>query len=86
LSRTSPSRFRPYEALEHGTPIESLVVEKVAKVRDDEAALERERDADAPEGAPAAAKPQPARPPPLIDPVLQRAVQLHRSLLALGRI
>jgi hypothetical protein len=35
--------------------------------------------------APATA-PVPAAPPPLVDAVLQRAAQLHRGLLALGRI
>jgi hypothetical protein len=77
---------RAYDALERGTSIESLVVEKVPKIRDDEEALERERDGEASESAPAAAMPQPPPPPPLVDPVLQRAVQLHRGLLALGRI
>jgi len=37
----------------------------------------------APAAAPAAA---PAPPPPPVDVVLQRAVQLHRALLALGRL
>ena len=36
--------------------------------------------------AAAAAPAKPPEPPPLIDVVLQRAVQLHRALLALGKI
>jgi len=81
---------RAYTALEKGAPVQSLIVEKLDKPRVDEEMLAREHlsdsavrddDADAP-----AAKTAPAPPAQLIDAVLQRAVQLDRTLLALKRI
>jgi hypothetical protein len=83
---------RAYDALAQGATVESLVADRVIKSRNDEAMLARARlsdsEADAAESPPAAAADaaKPASPPPLIDPVLQRAVQLHRSLLALKRL
>jgi hypothetical protein len=78
---------RAYDAMEHGASVESLITDHALKSRNDEATLARARlsdsgadDADAPAAAPA------ATPPAVIDPVLQRAVQLHRSLLALKRL
>ena len=97
-----------YDALEAGASVESLISEKIAKPRFDEAALAHERNADntADEGpppatavpgeAPPAANSPSATPtvPPVSgapenapkDAVLQRAVQLHRALLALGKL
>jgi len=85
-----------YEALEHGTALETLLTESPVKARHDEAAIAQERTtppdgsaatdsdgADASDPAPAAA---PAPPPPVIDAVLQRAVYLHRSLRALKKL
>jgi hypothetical protein len=89
---------RAYDALDAGTGVDALTIVKIAKQRFDEAALAREHDhgddsAEAAEppppfpGLPAAtAATPPTPPPPLIDVVLQRAVQLHRALLALGRL
>ncbi|MDD2764857.1 MAG: hypothetical protein PHE83_12880 [Opitutaceae bacterium] len=98
---------RAYDALDAGTPFESLISEKTSKPRFDEAVLAHEyaRDTeDAGPGGPDAADANdvpsaagapspmsataaaPAAPPPLIDTVLQRAVQLHRALLALGKL
>lgn len=98
---------RAYDALDAGASVESLISEKIAKPRFDEAALAHEHTADtaADEGArpaaggpsdfPPAAGPPPATPavPPAgapeatpRDAVLQRAVQLHRALLALGKL
>lgn len=80
---------RAYQALESGTPIASLYIRHTDKPRNDEETLEKARlsgdddEADWPE-APQAAKP--AGPPQLIDPVLQRAVQLYEALVALRRI
>lgn len=82
---------KAYEAYDKGTALTDLVVTTTAKQRFDEAELIR-RDAAADAGgksAPAATPTRPpasATPPPLVDAVLQRAVQLHRSLLALGRL
>jgi hypothetical protein len=82
---------RAYDALERGTPVDSLVTERVDKPRNDEAMLAREHLPDSALGedeggtqAEQAGRPEP--PPPLIDAVLQRAIQLHRALLALKRL
>jgi hypothetical protein len=89
---TASEDRKAYRALEDGTPIESLVVEKVDKARNDEATLEKARDEDtgqtdtADAGTDEAAKPAKAPPPQVLDPVLQRAVQLDRSLVALKRL
>ena len=86
---------RAYDAFDHGTAIESLIVEKIDKPRYDEASMVKEHVSDSEQPAPddaedAAAKPDSAKdkpaPPPLIDLALQRAVQLHRALLALHKI
>ena len=92
---------RAYEALDSGVPVESLLSEKLAKQRFDEAALINER-AQGPgrtgttmaDAATATAKPSPTPAHPAADAprtepkdvVLQRAVQLHRTLLALGKL
>jgi hypothetical protein len=87
---------RAYDAFDHGTAIESLIVEKIDKPRYDEASMVKEHVSDSEQPAPdddddAAAKPdsakdKPVPPPQLIDLALQRAVQLHRALLALHKI
>jgi hypothetical protein len=79
---------RAYHALETGTAIEALITEKVDKVRNDEAMLAREHLPDSALSNPPDDGAAPAAPaaPPLLDPVLQRAVQLHRTLIALKRI
>ncbi len=87
-----------YDALEHGAVLDSLLKENADKLRNDEAALIRER-ANPPEDptSPAAdsddtpsdlaeKSPAPPSPPPIIDATLQRAVHLHRALLALKRL
>jgi hypothetical protein len=83
--RTSDEADRSaYDALEKGSPVESLLSDNPAKPRVDEAYLEKEHlsDSEAPEVPPD----NPARPRPLVDAMLQRAVQLHRGLLALKRL
>jgi hypothetical protein len=87
---------RAYDAFDHGTAIESLTVEKIDKPRYDEASMVKDHASDSEPPAPddeddAIAKPdsakaKPAPPPQLIDLALQRAVQLHRALLALHKI
>lgn len=93
---------RVYDALDAGVSVELLISETIAKPRFDEAALAHEHTADtaAEEGAqPTAGGPSDAPPatpavPPAAgapeaapkDAVLQRAVQLHRALLALGKL
>jgi hypothetical protein len=81
---------RAYRALDSGTPIDSLVTEVLAKTRNDEAMLAREHLPDSAlsnlggDNAETAAADK--HPRQLIDRVLQRAVQLHRTLIALKRI
>ena len=75
---------RAYQALEKGAPVESLLKDYPAKPRIDEEYLQKEHLPDS--GAPEAAGDKHSPPGPLIDAMLQRAVQLHRGLLALRRI
>jgi hypothetical protein len=79
---------RAYDAMEKGASVESLITDRVLKSRNDEATLARARlsDSGADDLEPPATAAPAATPPPLIDPVLQRAVQLDRSLLALKRL
>jgi hypothetical protein len=108
LSVSPEADRRAYDALEASASVESLISEKIAKPRFDEAALAHEHTADAtageragpavegPNAAPPAANPPPAAPIAVASPaapevtpkdaVLQRAVQLHRALLALGKL
>jgi len=92
-----PARDRAAaEALAAGRPPRELVEEKIEKTRYDEEHLAHNRAIghrdDVTDGSPAPAKPgtaaQPAMPtsPPLQDVLLQRALFIHRGLLALGRI
>lgn len=79
-----------YDALERGAPIGSLLRENAEKPRNDEASLTRDHPGDSGEpDRPAGADPAtatPKAPPPPIDTALQRAVQLHRALLALRKL
>ena len=86
-----------YDAADQGTPLAKLITEIVEKSRNDEASIARERlappnDSDTPRPPPPDSPPAPATtpapppPPALLDRVLQRAVQLHRALLALKKI
>ncbi|HZZ58880.1 MAG TPA: hypothetical protein VFE31_13690 [Opitutaceae bacterium] len=86
----SPRRERrAYDALEQGTPVEKLLDDNPPKARNDEARLDRdhisdeEMEAETDDAPPSDA---PAPPRPLVDAELQRAVQLHRALLALKRL
>ena len=85
---------RAFDALEHDTPIETLITENADKPRVDEAAIMRarsEQDGLPPDSALAdnigpSGKKAESPPPPVIDRTLQRAVQMHRALLALKRL
>jgi hypothetical protein len=87
------------EAIGKGEPLAKLITENADKPRYDEAVLAKEHAAgldgeaapsDDPETFPAPAKTgdvkTPAAPAPLIDAVLERAVQIHRGLLALKKL
>lgn len=75
---------KAYDAFEKGAALASLLSDYPAKPRIDEAYLEKEHlsDSDAPDIE--ADKESP--PAPLVDAMVQRAVQLHRGLVALKRI
>jgi hypothetical protein len=75
---------RAYDALEAGAAVESLLRDYPDKPRVDEAYLEKEHIADS--EAPDLPTDKPLPPKPLVDAMLQRAVQLHRGLLALKRL
>jgi hypothetical protein len=82
-----------FDALDAGTPVATLINTKVEKERFDEASLMEEFKNGNPDAAPPpAADPTEAKadaaetkPAPLVDRVLQRAVHLHRALLALRK-
>jgi hypothetical protein len=89
LPVTAAEDRRAYDALDRGVTVAALLDDSPNKPRNDEARLERDHQEDSdPAAEPANADPLEAKkgPPPLIDAVLQRAVQLHRSLLALKRL
>jgi hypothetical protein len=84
---------RAYDALEKGTDTDSLLRENAAKVRNDEARLSREHlpdsaveDSPPDNNTPSTDKNLPPKPVPPVDAALQRAVHLHRALLALKKI
>ncbi len=75
---------RAYDALEKGADVQSLLSDFPDKPRIDEAYLEKEHIADS--DAPDIPSDKPLPPRPLVDAMLQRAVQLHRGLLALKKL
>ncbi len=80
---------RAYEALEKGASVDSLISEKLEKPRNDEARLAREHISDSAMSAETGERPANQgrkQAVALIDVTLQRAVQLHRTLLALKRL
>lgn len=101
LIKTGDSERRAYDALEHGASAASLITENAGKPRIDEASIMRDRanpPSEFPEAnplelrdappSPASTTPSasPATEPVVIDYALQRAVQVHRALVALKRI
>jgi hypothetical protein len=95
LALTAEADRLAYEALEHGTPVEELITPRLDKTRHDESTINKERvtgaaddeESDFIEAAPPppAKAAEPVAPVPF-DAVLQRALQLHRALLALRKI
>jgi hypothetical protein len=75
---------KAYAALEKGADISTLLSDYPDKPRIDEAYLEKEHIADS--ESPDVDTDKPAPPRPLVDAMLQRAVQLDRGLLALKKI
>jgi hypothetical protein len=82
---------RAYDAFESGQPLPELISGRIPKDRYDEASLMNDFrsgnvNAEPPAAPDPTAKPDGEEkkiPPPLVDRVLQRAVNLHRALLAL---
>jgi hypothetical protein len=72
-----------YDALEKGAAVTSLLSDYPDKPRVDEAYLEKEHIADS--DSPELPTDKPAPPRPRVDALLQRAVQLHRGLVALKK-
>jgi hypothetical protein len=72
-----------YDALERGADVSSLLADYPDKPRVDEAYLEKEHIPDSESPDLPTDKPLPPR--PLVDAMLQRAVQLHRGLVALKK-
>ncbi|MBS0664033.1 MAG: hypothetical protein JSR48_12275 [Verrucomicrobia bacterium] len=82
-----------YDALDHGATVESLITDQPDKPRHDEAEVVRQHtiapesvDESEGDGSDTPDTAAPVAPAPLIDTVLQRAIHLHRALLALKRI
>lgn len=86
VARTSgEDERRAYDALEKGAGVASLLTEHPDKVRNDEASLSRDRLAEASADITADAMAGKKDAPP-IDAALQRAVHLHRTLVALRKL
>lgn len=95
VSTSAEADHRAFDALVAGTPPEKLIAEDAHKTRYDESSLIREHTGE-PEEVTAAetANPAPATSaapatpvaPPVMDAVLQRAVQIHRGLVVLKKL
>jgi hypothetical protein len=85
VATSAENERRAYDALEQGAAITTLVTDNPDKVRNDEASLSKDRLAEA--SAEAADDVLTGkRPAPPVDAALQRALHLHRALVALKRI
>jgi hypothetical protein len=73
-----------YDAFEKGATIASLLNDNPGKIRYDETSLGKDRRAEPP--ARPAGEGKDVVTPPAVDPVLQRAVHVHRGLLALRKL
>ncbi len=79
---------RAYDALAEGTTVEALLTDNPGKVRNDEASLAKGQPNDpppVPAELPVDAPPAKRNGPP-VDVALQRAIHLHRALVALKRL
>jgi hypothetical protein len=81
IQTTADAERRAYDALAAGADPVSLVTENADKARNDEASLSRDRSSEP--GADSARDHPPAA---ALDAALQRAVHLHRALVALKKI
>lgn len=85
VKSTREEERRAYDALEKGAAVVTLLTDNPNKVRNDEASLSKDRLAEASADATEAARGGKTPAPP-IDATLQRAVHLHRALVALKRL
>ena len=90
VATTADAEQRAIAAYAAGTPLATLIAAASDKPRHDEAELAKDHAAGkTPAGeadSPAAVALKPPQAGPAFDAVLQRAVQVHRGLLALGRL
>lgn len=86
VSTSAEDERRAYDALEQGAAIGTLLADNPNKVRNDEASLAPDRPAlpARPSDEPVESEAKQSSPP--IDAALQRAVHLHRALVALKRL
>ena len=77
--------WRAYDALADGATVEALLADNPGKARNDEASLAKGQPGDVPAELPADAPPVKRTGPP-VDVALQRAIHLHRTLVALKRL
>ena len=83
VNASADDERKAYDAMERGATIGTLLADNPNKVRNDEASLSKDRLAEASaEAAEGSAK----QASPAIDAALQRAVHLHRALVALKRL
>lgn len=75
-----------YDAFEQGATIASLLTDFPGKIRYDENSLGKERSAEPALPEPGTEAAASLRPATVVDPVLQRAVHLHRALVALKKL
>lgn len=82
---TTEEERRAYDALENGATVAALLTDNPDKVRNDEASLSRDRLAEASADTATDAL-APKRDAAVVDAALQRAVHLHRALVALRKL
>jgi hypothetical protein len=85
VEATAAEERTAYDAFEKGATIASLIEDYPGKIRYDETSLGKDRRADLP-ARPAADAAKDNAPSRKVDPALQRAVHLHRGLVALKKI
>jgi hypothetical protein len=83
---TAAEERRAYDAFEEGATLATLLADHPNKVRNDEASLTRERPPEPLPEPPAAGSAGGKTTAPPIDATLQRAVHLHRALVALKKL
>ncbi len=88
VTATAKDERKAYDALEHGATIAALTTDNPQKQRNDEASLAHDRPQDAPTDPDDLAEPEKpaAKSAPLIDAVLQRAIQVYRGLKAMKTV